>query len=184
MQVHWPSMLLFAAAANMDSLVVGLSYGIRNIRISRDNNFIIGLVTTIGTIISMLLGRGALAMLPVRLANVVGGMIITIVGLAGFVRFFAKRDQQQQEQLGQLTLREALLLSFALAVNNIALGIGAGFTGMRVLPTAVCSLAASISLLGIGNQIGYRHVSKISERYTDLAASLLMVCLGLYEIMI
>ena len=52
------SVFLFAAAANLDSFVVGLSYGVRRVHIQFRANLLIAGIVMLGTFLSMVLGAG------------------------------------------------------------------------------------------------------------------------------
>ena len=54
--MHLISSLLFALSANIDSFIVGMSYGIKKSDISLLKSTIISLVTLIGTIAAILMG--------------------------------------------------------------------------------------------------------------------------------
>ena len=49
--------LLFGISASLDALLVGISYGLRNVRIRLWQNLSISLVTLLGTCLSVGLGR-------------------------------------------------------------------------------------------------------------------------------
>lgn len=183
MWVHLPSVLVFAAAANMDSLLVGLSYGIRKREIGWWPNILVGCITSAGTVLAMLLGRGILPFLPFGMANASGGAIIAAVGLIGFAHCLLV-ERPEEDTPHSLDTREALLLGAALAVNNAALGLGAGVTGMRVLPTVLFSLLTSLLFLRGGNHIGCQKLSGWLGRWAELVSCVLMVCLGLYEVVV
>lgn len=211
MQIHLPSILLFAAAANMDSFLIGLSYGLKKIRINGKINNIVGIITAIGTALSMLFGQGILTLFPFGSANAAGGLLILGIGLAGFLRFALPQesnpvsnqenresDQKLTRESGQkadlksksdtggktLTIRQVVWLSLALTVNNIALGVGASFTGMHVLSTTLCSFLISVLFLYSGNTIGYQSILPLHARYAEGLANLMIVLLGLYEMLI
>ena len=50
------SSILLAFSASLDSLIIGIAYGIKKIRITLSINIIIALIVTLGTFLSMLLG--------------------------------------------------------------------------------------------------------------------------------
>ena len=56
--------LLFGISASLDALLVGVSYGIRGIRIRLWQNLAISLVTLLGTCLSVGLGHRMAAFLP------------------------------------------------------------------------------------------------------------------------
>jgi len=204
MQNHLPSILLFAAAANMDSFMLGLSYGLKKTRIGWKTNSIVGVITAIGTALSMLFGQGILAFFPFGSANAAGGLLILGIGLAGFLRFALPQEPNQESDQGSsqesgqntgqnpdpnagvktLTTKEVVWLSLALTVNNIALGVGASFTGMHVLSTTLCSFAISVLFLHSGNTLGSQSRLPIHARLAEGLANLMIILLGLYEMLI
>ena len=63
-----PSILL-AFSSSLDSLIIGIAYGIKNIRIKFSINIIIALIVTLGTLLSMVLGAILSRFIPVYICN-------------------------------------------------------------------------------------------------------------------
>jgi putative Mn2+ efflux pump MntP len=55
--MHWISILFIALASNLDNLGIGISFGIRSIKISTVSNGIIAGITMAGTYLSMTIGE-------------------------------------------------------------------------------------------------------------------------------
>ena len=170
----------------MDNLVVGLSYGLKKTKINWLTNVIVGLISFSGTVLSMLLGKSLLTLLPQRLTNILGGLVIVLIGAAGLIRFLIGRNSDNAEEPAGavIPIREAFLLGFALTVNNVGLGVGASITGLPVLPTALCSFFFSLFFLYAGNRLGRAELPRRFQKFAEPAADLLMMILGLYEIFI
>lgn len=186
MQLHLLSVLVFCVSSNMDSLVVGLSYGMKKIPIHWLTNVLVGLISFAGTILSMLFGKRLLTVIPVSFANLFGGMIIILIGAAGMLRLFIGRKSGHSGETAAnvLTIRETVLLGAGLTVNNIGLGVGASITGFPLRATACCSLLCSLVFLCAGNRIGYTRLPRRFEKFAEPVADVLMILLGLYEIFI
>jgi putative Mn2+ efflux pump MntP len=73
--------LLLAIAANLDNLGVGIAYGLRRRYIPALSNFAIALISAGLTLSAMLFGKWLERVLPVRVANDVGALIIIGVGI-------------------------------------------------------------------------------------------------------
>lgn len=183
---HLLSSLLFGLSANADCVVVGLSYGIKKTAIGWFSNFLVGFICFSGTLLSMVLGKGVLLFLPEQFTRIIGSLIIILIGIIGMLRYFINKNSGKEEKIpaAKLGLRDSILVGFALAVNNIALGIGAGITGLLVLPTAFCSFLFSLFFLSLGNQIGLSKLSALIGRLAEPLANLLMICLGVYELFV
>ncbi len=73
--------LLLAIAANLDNLGVGVAYGLRRRYIPSLSNFVIAVISAGLTLFAMLIGKWLERVLPVRVANGVGALIIIGVGI-------------------------------------------------------------------------------------------------------
>ncbi|MGI6069677.1 MAG: manganese efflux pump [Blautia sp.] len=186
MQLHLLSFLLFGISSNIDSLVAGLSYGIKKTPVTWQANLTVGLISLAGTVLSMLFGKSVLLLLPPFPANTLGGLIVILIGIVGLCRFFLPRAAKQAaaDSPHVLRLREAMLLGLALTVNNMGLGIGASITGLTVAPTAGCSFLFSLLFFYAGNRAGHTKLSAFAGRAAEPLANFLMIALGLYEIFI
>ena len=75
------SLLLFSLSTNLDNFVIGLSYGIRGIRIRLEAGFLISGLVLVGTALSMALGQSLLCFLPLDFARLLGSVVMIGFGL-------------------------------------------------------------------------------------------------------
>ena len=161
--MHLISSLLFALSANIDSFIVGMSYGIKKSDISLLKSTIISLVTLIGTIAAILMGTQISQFLPasstlgIGCALLIGlGLYYILKALFGFIRNkIRKREvkaneqaaplKQEAEDTALLTLREGLFLGLAL---------------------------------------GKTKMPRISDQMADVISGLILVGLGIYELLV
>lgn len=185
-KVHFISILMFGISSNLDNLIVGLSYGIRRKTIGRTADLLVALISFIGTILSIALGKSLLSVFPRRLTAVLGSLIIVAIGVAGLIRYHKGKDLPADPETGlhTLSIHEALVLGLVLSVNNVGLGVGAGMTGLVILPTALFSFAFSLVFLYTGNRLGAARLSNTAGRLAEPAASCLMIALGIYEMFV
>lgn len=179
------SALLFAISSNADSLVVGLSYGMKKTPIRWYSNLIVGTISLTGTVLSMIFGKGILQFLPESLSSILGCIIIIWIGTFGFVHFMIDklfRKRTEDPSLKELSLRKTIFLGFTLTLNNAGLGIGASITGLPVFSTVLCSSLVCMLFLYLGNWIGRSRLSDFIGHFAEPLADLLMICLGIYEI--
>ena len=79
--------LLFGISASLDALLVGISYGLRNVRIRLWQNLSISLVTLLGTCLSVGLGRRLAAFLPDSAGEYAGSLVLILLGLYYMVKW-------------------------------------------------------------------------------------------------
>lgn len=185
--MHLLSVALFAASANLDSLVVGLSCGVRRIVIGRRARLFMSTIAFWGTFLSIVLGERLGRLISGELANAVGGLVILAIGLWGLLHWWKNHTPPEEPappSVSQLSLLHAGILGGALAANNIALGVGAGMSGLGPLPSAVGSMLFSLVFLQSGNRLGYCRLTDRIGRMAEPAACLLMLALGCCELVI
>jgi putative sporulation protein YtaF len=199
--MHWISILLIAFASNLDNLGIGISFGMRLTKIPIMSNIIIAIITMMGTFISMTLGEYVTRFLPESGANILGAAIIIAIGIWTIAATFRKRDLElgadkasnsivgvirnpstaDIDQNKVISFKESFTLGIALALNNIATGIGAGATGVSPLWTTVAAGLFSILFIGIGSKVGLIIARTWFGRYSIIISGILLISIGIYE---
>ena len=159
--MHILSVILFALSANIDCLVIGLSYSLKKTIIDINSNLLIAFMSTIGTYFSMMLGSLLKRLLSIK-----------------------QQDIKQFQSHKKITLKETFLLGFALSLNNIGLGIGASITGLPCFYTCLATLCASFVFILISQWLGKTYFSKYISSYASPVSGLLIFLLGFYELCI
>ena len=199
-----PSILL-AFSASLDSLIIGIAYGIKNIKIKLFINIIIASIVTLGTFLSMVLGAILINFLPIYLCNYIGATLLIIVGLWMTFDYFKEQrnlnrnNNDRIESLnydeilynnktadadgsGNIELKEAISLALALSINNFALGIGASMSGISIPLTTISTFIFSVLILIVGLKIGNSFLSKIFGKYSSLLSALIIIVMGIVQL--
>ena len=90
------SVLLLVLSANLDTFVIAVSCGMKNIRIPLPANLVISLITTLGTYLSMLFGEVIGRFLPACLANYLGACVLILIGLGSVASFLFRKPNQER----------------------------------------------------------------------------------------
>ena len=119
--MEWLSLLLtavlFAAACNLDTVILSMGYAVKGVRVSLSHSLIIAALTTLITWASLLLGAGAARVLRGPLPNLLGGLVLAGIG-AWFVLDWLRRLGPAGEAEGEnraATLWGCVSLAAALA---------------------------------------------------------------------
>lgn len=206
--MHWLSILLLSIASNMDNWGIGLSMGLRSIRIPILSNVTIAFITMAGTLAAMETGSYISGIMHKQIANDSGGAVMILLGCWSLWKMIKeKRNKKNPASVYNnrrgsdvtvlkhpdeadinhdqiISWRESLMLGLALAFNNIATGFGAGTTGISPMPTTILTGLFSILFIGMGCRIGQTASHTVLGRYAEFTGALLLVLIGLYEIMI
>lgn len=195
---------LFAFSANIDSFIIGISYGIKKTFISLKKNILISLITLAGTTLALLSGSGILRFCPVSYANFIGRLLLLSFGIyyllkSLFLHFRGSKPLPSDSEIesqkltfddivpssysprNQLSRAEALLLGFSLSANNLGIGMSASIAGLAVLPAAPISFLFCILFLYLGNIAGKSQIFQKAGRYADFICGLLLMILGVCQ---
>ncbi len=197
------SALLYSLSSNLDNLVIGIAYGVKKIKIGLISNLIIATVTSIGTLISMSVGKFISGFLPTSLTNMLGAVIIMLLGLYFLIQSILKlipksysnslalknvdeimdyAEQSDSDNSGTLNIKEAFVVSLGLMLNNLGTGLAASITGVNVSITVICTFILSIALLMLGKSIGHNVLGSICGKYSPLISGVLLIILGIFEL--
>ena len=211
--MHIFASILLAFSASLDSLIIGIAYGIKKIKIKFSINIIIALIVTLGTFLSMGLGAILSEFIPIYICNYIGAILLIIVGLFMSFDFYKEQRNLKRSKLtsakenndiieslhyddiltnnktadadgsGNIELKEAISLALALSINNFALGLGASMSGISIPLTTLFTFLFSILILIVGLKIGNSFLSEIFGKYSDLISAIIIIAMGIFQLL-
>ncbi|MGY0692090.1 sporulation membrane protein YtaF [Virgibacillus sp. FSP13] len=202
--LFYTGLFFLVIAVSLDGFGVGVAYGMRRIRVPLIALCIIMLCSGIIVLLSMTVGSVLSSIISAFTAKIIGGVILIAIGLFTLWKMvtakkndttYASSKSKSQldqfksvlkepryadlDQSGVISVREAVLLGFALALDAFAAGLGAAMLGYSPLLTA--SLIAFMSGLFVfcGINIGlFLSNSKWMKKLT-LLPPFLLIALGI-----
>ncbi|MGG0275414.1 sporulation membrane protein YtaF [Bacillus rhizoplanae] len=180
---HYFSLILLAFTLSLDSCSVGLTYGLRNVRIPLKSIIVIGICSAVVMILSMGIGHMIAQVFSPVLATKIGGLVLVAIGAWVLYQFFQsdkKEEAPQEEKVwnleiaslglviqilrkptvadfdksGTISGMEALLLGMALSLDSFGAGIGASLLGYSPFTMAGLVAVMSSLFLFIGMKAG------------------------------
>ncbi|EMA6342693.1 sporulation membrane protein YtaF [Bacillus cytotoxicus] len=204
------SLILLAFTLSLDSCSVGLTYGLRNVRIPLRSIIIIGMCSAAVMLVSMGIGNMIAKVFSPMIATRIGGFVLVGIGAWVLYQFFRgdkKEEMKQEEKVwkleiaslglviqilrkptvadfdrsGTISAGEALLLGIALSVDSFGAGIGASLLGYAPAMMAMLVAVMSSLFLFIGMQMGTMLSNmRWLQRFTFLPGVLLII-IGLWK---
>ncbi|MFJ7726208.1 sporulation membrane protein YtaF [Neobacillus sp. NPDC097160] len=201
--MHYLSILLIGIAANLDNLGISVSYGLRSTRIPFVSNLIIAIVSMICAYLSIIAGEFISQFISIGMANFAGGLIIICIGIKCIVDSFSVQESPREVKVDSnfshvithpdsadvnsdnvISVKESIFLGFALAINCLAMGLGAGITGvstaLTTLPIGLFSFLSIWSGIKLGSKICGMNIGK----YSNIVAGILLILIGVYEMIV
>lgn len=183
--------LLFGISASLDALLVGMTFGIRGASIPFRHNLLIGMITLLGTCLSVGLGSGLTLLLSAHTWTLLGSLILIAMGIFYITKFMMvcfQKDRKHQsltatQAPAALTTPETCSLGIALSANNMGIGLSASVAGLALLPAAIVTLVFSFIFLLLGNRLGQHPLLRLTEDSVNLLTGLMLILLGAVQIM-
>ena len=189
------SSILFGVSASLDGLLVGISFGLRKVKIRIRQNLIISSVTLLGTCLSAMLGSRILPLLPGFLSCCIGSLILMLLGIYYITKWIlnvlqnscirknsGELTKASNQRLPGLSVREIFLLSMTLSLNNMGIGLSASMAGLHLLPAAISTFICAVLLLFIGNRMGQSRLLRLFGNAADPISGFLLIGLGFLQL--
>ena len=171
----WLIILAFAVSSSIDNLGVGISYGIRKIKIGVGSNCLIAVVCFLLSMGGITFGMLMSTVLPGMLPVIFGALLLVVIGIrvillakpsmkksameevvepstiSGILRNPEVADVDQSGDIGWL---EAIFLGVALSANALTNGLGAGLLGLSPLVISITAAIGSFVSVWLGVKLG------------------------------
>ena len=193
--------ILFVLSASFDVFVVAMSYGFKNIKIKPFINFVISFISSLGTFISMEIGLALTNIIPLSVVNILGSIIMLLLGLYCLLDYrkvlkkstnhkdrnlnpsspiviLEKTEIADTNKSGTIEFKESILLSIALALNNVGLGIGASIAGLHIILTTIVTLIITIILIPLGFLCSKKLLNTWIGKSGSLISGILLIILA------
>lgn len=169
--------LILVTALSVDSFAAGFAYGVSKIKVPLLSVTITALITSFMLIISLLVGNVIQGLLPPSLTSEISFLILFILGSVKLWDHSKHSDAEQANKDGDDNLSpiEALTLGFALSIDSIAAGVGAGVRTADIPATFSISLLIGASVILLGCRIGNIISSRVQTNLSWVSGILLII---------
>ncbi|WP_249365510.1 sporulation membrane protein YtaF [Cytobacillus citreus] len=210
--MHTISLLILAFAVSIDSFSVGLTYGLRKMRIPFKSIGIIACCSAIALMIAMTIGHITIQFLSPAFEESIGGIILICLGAWVLFQFFRPektRDILPHEKTivnfeikslglvinilkkpmsadfdksGTITGIEALMLGLALSIDAFGAGIGAALLGYSPYLLALSVAIMSSMFVYFGLKVGSVFSNSGWIQRFSFVPGLLLIVIGIWKI--
>ena len=189
--------------ANLDNLGIGISYGLQKIRIPFSSNLLIAIMSLIATAFAINMGTFLSKIFP--FANLVGAILLISIGLwISFGRllqrnifpFIYNRSKTLRSILdllsnpakadrnanGIISNNEAIILGISLSLNCIVTGLGAGLSGLSLIPVISSVFFFSLITIVIGYELGNRTNFLHFGHLSQIISGAMLIAIGIHDL--
>mgnify|MGYP000549291018 CR=1 FL=1 len=178
--------ILLAISSSIDSLGIGVTYGIKNTKISKLSKIILFVISLITTYISIFFGNIIQYILP----NSLGCFILICMGI--YICFQASKKEKDSQNVFNSPIssdlnhskiiepQEALILAIALSLDSFCIGISGSMADINLKLFPFLVSAFQLIFLSLGSYLGIhiRNFCKLPSNIWSIISGLLLIFIG------
>ena len=188
------STLFLAISSSIDSFGIGITYGIKNTKISLIGKIILFIIALIAAHFSIFFGDIIQKILPSFLEKIIGCLLLIIIGI--YICFEALKSNKKSSNIFNdpissdiddsktIDAKEAVFLSIALSLDSLCIGIGGSMTDidLKLFPLLVATF--QFLLLNFGSYIGIKinRICKLPENIWSILSGILLITIGVFKL--
>lgn len=209
--VESASLLLLAFAVSMDSFGVGLTYGIRKMKLPFISLLLLASCSATSILLAMGLGHFIQQWISPGMVETFGGIILISIGIWVLYQIYrpAKNEQKTKQEMivnlelkklgivvkvlrkpmvadlddsGMITGKEAFLLGLALSLDAFGAGIGASFIGYPPILLAITVGIMCSICVSLGMKSGWFVSETKWMKNLSFIPGVLLILLGVWQL--
>ncbi len=200
---------LIAACVSLDSLGIGLTYGLKNTKISLHAKLILFIISILITSIAIFIGVYISKLFSPHISNYLGCILLCFMGVWIIIQSITNNKRQAKREyhffikfLGitiqiirdpnysdlnnsnKIEGKEALYLGIALSLDSIGIGIGSSIIGLNSFLFPLLVAIFQLFFLSIGTYLGkkIKDISNIPENIWSIISGCLLIFVGISKI--
>ncbi len=184
------SSLIFAISSSIDSLGIGITYGIKKTKISLIGKLILFIISLITAYISIIFGNIIQFILPEFLTKLIGNGILILMGL--YIIFEAFKENNNSPNVFNnpissdfdnskvIDSKEALFLAVALSLDSFCIGICGSIADINLVLFPIFVSTLQLCFLNFGTFVGFNinKFYRLPQNIWSVIAGFLLIFIG------
>lgn len=192
--------LFIVVAICIDSLAIGIAYGMKKIKIPAKSLLMINVVCTGVLSVAMFLGNIVKKVLPGNIPSIISFLILLFIGMyffvEGVVNYFEKNEKKKFEikfsnvkiiidvvvdctkadmnNSGDIDLKEGFYLGMALSLDALGIGFGTAMGSINYIQVLILSFIFNMMIILLGLYLGKKLVSKFKIQLSWISGLILI----------
>ena len=172
--------LLLALSSSLDSLGIGITYGLKNTKISILSQIILSIISIIVTTISIMLGSVLKNFLSDIISKVIGSGILILLGIVIIIQTQTQKESFDFNNSNIIDPSEAVALGIALSLDSLCIGIGGSIFGLKISLFPILVALLQLLFLNLGNFFGRKliKIGNIPSSIWSTLSGILLILIG------
>lgn len=178
--------ILLALSASIDALSIGVTYGIKNTKMSKTGNLIIFLILFCLSGISVFVGHYISVVFSPTFSVLLGSSLLILLGIYNIYKAQSTVSANfDVDNSNYIDTKEALMLGLAVAVDASCVSLGSGMIGFGSLILPILMAVFHTFFVNCGNFVATTIVKrlKISNKSLSILAGIILIFIGFLRMM-
>ena len=174
---------LLAISSSIDSLGIGITYGLRHTKLLKKSKIILFLISIFITFLSGLVGNILKSTLSTNVCEFIGSALLLCMGIFIIIKTNEQEISFDFDNSNDISPKEAIFLGIALSLDSLCIGIGGSTIGINVYLFSVLVAILQYVFLSIGNYCGIHLIkfSSIPQSFWSKISGILLILIGLIK---
>lgn len=190
------SSILLAISSSIDSLGIGITYGIKNTKISLIGKIILFIISITITYISIFLGNFIQIIFPNFLIKLIGSGILIFMGIYICLQALKNKSNSSNvfnnpissdfDNSKTIDFRESIFLAVALSLDSFCIGVCGSMADINLIYFPILVSIFQIFFLSLGSLLGIsiNKLCKLPENIWSIISGILLVLIGFIKFFI
>ena len=179
--------ILLAISVSIDALSLGITYGIKNAKITKSGNTIIFTIAFVSTSIAIILGHYISILFSPNIATILGASILIFLGLYTIYKSFTGTQSDFDfDNSNYIDKKEAIFLALAVSIDASCVGLSCGIMGINSLLYPFLAALFHMFFINCGTIISSNIIKKKKKKKKVLSSisGLILITIGFLRILI
>ena len=176
--------IILSISSSMDSIGIGITYGIKKTKIKIDAMVILWIISFIVTISSVLIGKMLIHVLPIKIVKLFGSVILICIGINTIIKIKSQSFNSYDKDCSNIIdEKEAIALGIAMSLDAFGIGISTNIISNNIMIFPLLVSFQQIIFLNLGNLIGKKiiNITKLPSWIWQLIAGIILIIIGLFR---
>lgn len=187
--------ILLAISSSIDSLGIGITYGIKNTKISLVGNLILFIFSVLISYFSIFFGNLLQSIFPNFLTKLIGSFVLIFMGIYICIEslknnknnsnIFNNPISSDLDNSKTIDPKESVFLAIALSLDSLCIGICGSIVDINLTFFPILVSLFQIAFLSIGTFLGI-HINKfykLPQNLWSILSGILLILIGIFKLL-
>lgn len=188
------SSILLSISSSIDSLGIGITYGIKNTKISFIGKIILFIISISTTYISILFGTFIQNIFPNLITKLIGSCILVFMGIYICYEALKKQDtncnvfnnpiSSDLDNSQIIDSKESIFLAIALSLDSLCIGIGGSISNINLNFFPLLVSIFQLFFLSLGALLGTNITKfcRLPQNIWSIISGFLLIIIGIFKL--